>query len=147
MGISITQLIQDRRPLAIPMTIDGQDETLNVVYSPSGYTAAIETDIEEARGQQLKQARLAVSLASGLLVSWDLTQPKLGPDGAPVPLLDTKGKPVLRADGTPEVEQEPYPITPAALSRLSTPFLNLVVYSITADLKAPAEDEKNSVAG
>lgn len=138
---TLQALIADRRPLKVPvngkpLTECGPDDLVTLIYRPSAVNLAAEEKTRRMREEgQPAIYRLAAELAD-VLVSWDVVQPKAGPNGAPA--LDGSGQPVM----------EPVQLTTETLGSLGIKRLNEWHAAIWEDLfPDPTTPASNSRPG
>lgn len=114
MPIRLSDLKKDQRTC----TVEFGEESAEVVYRPSAYTAELETGIQEATERNMP-GKLLATILEAMISHWAV----IGEDG-----------------------QELAP-TAENLSKLPIEFLAEVVRVITEDIGAGLETRKNSAAG
>lgn len=106
MAVNVARLQSYRRDLAVPVTVDGDEETVNLTYKPVNMTTpAMATQIRLAQNDNYRSIELLATILAGILASWDLTN-----------------------------EGEPYPVTRDAIEVLDAEFLGVLVDAIVEDL-------------
>lgn len=114
MPIRLSDLSRDERTVVL----DWDGEQAELVYKPSGYTPAVEQELNADMTANLPNVAIAKML-SGLLKSWDV--------------LDENEKPISTDFET--------------LRKFPTEFLQAALAAVTGDQAASREERKNSGGG